>query len=332
MDIATLVRQHAEGFYDTVFQNYRGSQSAMVGYVVHDNDETYPLGFNTNKLVTGACHASVNNAIVRDKALAVITMADASLAENEGALQFYDWLINKSFFSDVFLCKDPVLSLRHGFVKRVDVSAAKWLGAAQLSRLSTSEFKLYMHAVYDVLASGLEIHPLLMLMLATELNLTSDKKMILCNRPGRLNNISDLFYSHNSAHLPFIYAATAECLQELCKDDPTRGFTWVRDHDKLFTEMRWPNGSNQILSVKTNNGTQNDWTIAEAMSSFLRGSPSMLFNAATTVEANYNFIWEEAVEELKKFVYRSQPNAPTNGTPINLSGIETLSKQLKLGQ
>jgi hypothetical protein len=328
MDIQTVLRQHAEGFYDQIFEGYRNSTYAMTGYVAHNDD---PEGsYRTRGIVQGACHAAVNSAIYRDKALAVITMADNKLENDQGAIQFYDWLINKSFFSDVFLCKDPVLSLRHGFVKRVDVSAAKWLGAAQLARLSTSEFKKFMHAVYDILASGYDIHPMLLLLVATELNLVSDKKTVKATRTSRVKSLRDSLHSSNSAHLPLVYAESVAALKDMCKDDPNKPFGWVNQIS--FTEGRWPSNSNYILSPLAKEYTgRNEFELQQSFSEIMRGNGSMLFNtAAEVVEVDYTSLWQDAIDELKSFIITDK--ADSNGVPINLTPIEMLSKQLKLGE
>jgi hypothetical protein len=328
MDIETLLRQHSEGFYEAVFNIHRNSEAAMIGYIVHDDDQVG--SYNPKGYVQGACHAPVNSAIRRDKALAVITMANNKLAENEGAIQFYDWLINKSFFSDVFLCKDPVLSLRYGFVKRVDISAAKWLGASQLARLSTSEFKHYMQAAYDILASGFDIHPMLLLLVTTELNLVSDKKTVKATKQPRIKSIETSLHCVNSSHLPLVYVESVQALKDICKDDPNKPFNWIRQ--VTFKEERWPYSSNNILSSLAGDYRgKNDEAISEAFKGLTRGTPSLLFNiAAEVVETNYTSLWQEAIEDLKSFIVTDKKTK--DGIPINLTAIELLSKELKLGE
>jgi hypothetical protein len=328
MDIQTVLRQHAEGFYDNAFDNHRKSTWAMTAYIAHSTDQEGAIV--PHKIVNGACHAPINNAIDRRTALAVITMADQRLADNPGAVQFYDWLINKSFFSDVFLCKDPVLSLRYGFVKQIDVPAAKWLGAAQLARLTTSEFKEFMFSVYDVLASGFDIHPMLLLLVATELNLMSDKKTVKATRTSRLSSLYQSFHSSNSAHLPLVYVETAEALKAICKDDPTKEYPWVANDS--FRQTRWPANSNTILYKKTRdyNGV-NSPEITDAMLGLNRGTASMLFNVANeVVQAGYTALWQDAIDELKVMVIKD--SKARDGIAINLTPLEMLSKQLKLGE
>jgi hypothetical protein len=258
-------------------------------------------------------------------------MADRRLVNNQGAVMFYDWLINKSFFADVFLCKDPVLSLQHGFVKRVDVSAAKWLGAAQLARLSTSEFKINMHAVYDILASGFDIHPTLLVILATELGLVTDKKTIKVQKLGSLDYAKRALSCTHSSHLPFCHADTPETLKALCKDDPNKPI-WSRSYQTLFSEARWPAFSNQVVCEETRETGTNRQRVTEMINGLLRGTPSLLFNLVETVEVGYTSLWQDAIQELKVKVNPSNDVAKGGGTPINLSPIELLSKELKLGE
>jgi hypothetical protein len=329
MDIQTLLKQHSEGFYDAVFADYRNSQSAMTGYVVHTTDAVGT--YNPKKRVSGACHAGISSAMDRANALAVITMADNRLEINKGAIKFYDWLINKSFFSDVFLCKDVELSLKYGFVKRVDVSAAKWLGAAQLSRLSTSEFKNDMKAVYDIMASDFDIHPLLLLYIATELGFVSDGKHIKATKSARMQHMKNCAYSTNSAHLPFCYLDSSAKLKEICKDDPNKPFTWNPNFARKFNESSWPNNSNTILCAASKEPEASYETLlTNSFKGLLEGTASMLFNATVAIEQNYSFLWEDAVTELKSKVLVGMDSK--GGVPINLSTVELLSKQLKLGE
>jgi len=326
MDIQTLLKQHSEGFYERVFGQYYGTQNAMTGYIVHVDDPEG--GIVDRSKVVGACHASVNTAIRRDIALAVITMADKSLETNEGAVQYYDWLINKSFFSDVFLCKDPVLSLRYGFVKRVDISAAKWLGAAQLSRLSTSEFRLNMKAVYDILASGFDIHPMLLTMLATELSFSSDGKKINSGRTSRVAPLARSMVSTQYSHLPFYVLDTVNKIKEACKDDTTKRFDWIEQTP--FNVSRWPSRSNYILCQNAGDVADTiDTAIHTAISGLLSGTSSLLFNTAKEEATDYAFLWEEAIIDLKGRLPRE---TTLSGSPVNLSSLEQLSKKLKLGE
>jgi len=329
MNLQDVLVKHAAGFYDQAFDGLWDSGSVMTGYIVHDNDPAD--GINTRSKISGACHASVNTYIHRPTAVAVITMADRKLVDNPGAVAYYDWLINRSFFADVFACKDPILSLNHGFVKQIDVSAAKWLGAAQLCRLSTSEFKNQMKAVYDVIASGFDIHPALLTVLATELNWVSDRKTIKATRSARINNIHTSFYSGNSSHLPFVYLETEEVLKDLCKDDPNKPIEDI--YRETFRNVRWQNASNYVASRFMKNYTgSNSQRIRDAMLGLTQGTPSMLFNLQEAVqEVPYLFLWEDAVKELKSKVAR-ETNTNVNGVGMNLTAIELLSKTLKLGE
>jgi hypothetical protein len=57
----------------------------------------------------------------------------------------------------------------------------------------------------------------------------------------------------------------------------------------------------------------------------------MLFNtAAEVIEVDYTSLWQDAIDELKSFIITDK--ADSNGVPINLTPIEMLSKQLKLGE
>lgn len=314
------------GFYEAVFATHYKTESATVAYVVHSGDDEVQPAVRSK--VVGACHAGVNSVIQRETAVAVITMADKDLVDNRGAVQFYDWLINKSFFSDVFLCKDPVLSLKYGFVKKIDVSAAKWLGAAQFARLSTSEFKLNMKAVYDILASGFDIHPIFLLVLATELGFVSNGRTISATRKSRIDGLSLCLSSGSYSHLPFYYLDTVSKLKEACKDDFTKPLNYVVPDS--FRHGRWPNSSNKILCKDSGyHSGSTDVHIRSAISGLLQGTSSLLFNSATVADLAYTFLWEEAVVELKKTLH--SPNSMT-GISVNLSSIELLSKTLKLGE
>jgi hypothetical protein len=329
MNLQEVLSQHAQGFYDSVFNEYWNSASVMTGYIVHQDDAIGAI--NKRCFVQGACHAAVNSSINRANAVAVITMPDRTLVNNAGAVQFYDWLINKSFYADVFVCKDPILSLRHGFVKTMDVSAAKWLGAAQLCRLGTSEFKFYMHAVYDILASGLDIHPALLVVLATELKLVSDKKTIKATAHQRLGNIAQNFYCANSSHLPFVYLESIAALQDVCKDDPNKPI--AVEYQATFRQSRWQNSSNLVASrlMKAWNGNT-DNVLNTCLRNLTQGTPTLLFNLEPMVqEVPYLFLWEDAVKDLKDKVCQKFTNT-TAGTALNLSSLEELTKAYKLGE
>ena len=329
MDIQTLLQQHANGFYDRVFDGVWDSPAVMNGYVVHSTDQEG--SYVPRSAVAGACHATVNSVIDRATALAVITMPDRKLANNEGAILFYDWLLNKSFYSDAFLCKDPVLSLKHGFVKTIDISAAKWLGAAQLCRLGTSEFKHDMLAVYDILASGFDIHPLLLVLLTTELGFISDKKVVKAKHASKISKLKIGLVSSHSSHLPLQYIENVKTLKEVCKDDPNKPL-WSPAHEDTFRQKRWPNGSNTVASKGMYNFYgQNEAAITELIDSLLKGTPSMLFNLAEEVmKTAYTPIWQDAIEELKCHLVLSKKIV--DGVPINLSGLELFSKLNKLGE
>jgi hypothetical protein len=57
----------------------------------------------------------------------------------------------------------------------------------------------------------------------------------------------------------------------------------------------------------------------------------MLFNVANeVVQAGYTALWQDAIDELKVMVIKD--SKARDGIAINLTPLEMLSKQLKLGE
>lgn len=317
MEIAQLLESHAKGY----FEEFHDKKAKHVTYSLIINND------GSKFTAMGPCHACVDRNLKRDKALAVITYTDNSLASNPGAIAYYDWLINKSFFSDVFLCKDAELSLRYGFVKTIDVNAAKWLGAAQLCRLPTSEYKHCAEAMYDILASGWEIHPMLLTFLACTANFNSNGKIVSADH-YIFSRYTKSFTNGQTTHLPFTGIVSEAHLKDLCKDDPEKEIL-ASLRQPSFKVGRWPSGSHSVL---VNNKITYDPpapSITNMLNQIVSGPASVLFNAQE--EKGYTPLWEKAVYEL----IRNLPNNKTNknvGKGINLTAIEQLSKKLKLGK
>jgi hypothetical protein len=316
MELAAILKDHSEG----KFQTYLGKESHHVttSVIVHND--------GVIKTASGPCHACVDREMRKGKTVAIITKADSSLADNAGAIAYYDWLINRSFFSDVFLCKDPVLSLKYGFVKTADINAAKWLGAAQLARLSTSEYKQSAKAIYDILASGWEIHPMFLTFLACTTSFSSNGKMIFANSVS-FNSYTSKVTNQQTTHLPFFGVSTEQDLIEFCKDDSKKPLSNFLNQTSTFNQAKWPSGSHKILLERNYNFETAVQSITTAIQNCIHGLPSLLFNAKEV--GNYKPLWEKAINSLKATL----PNkAGIQGKGINLSSLEQLSKQLKLGK
>jgi hypothetical protein len=309
-----VLADHAEGKYLKYFIKSNAVVDAMI---VYSNDNFYHT--------TGPCHACVSNSLKREDGLdsLVITRSDPELVNNEGAVLYYDWLINRSFFSDVFVCKDVKLSLLNGFVKDSKAEAAKWLGAAQLSRLATSEWKSNMLAVYDVLASGFNIHPMLLTFFATQFNWLSSGKVISHNSQKLQNSTNSLFH-YSTVHLPFTYFSTVGLIKESCKDDPNKSYRFKKSHS--FSTGRWPRESSSCL-VPGAISSINDKEVSSLIYKTLTGAPSLLFNLKEKEDTEYTCLWEKAVNVL---LAKTQPYSE-NKAGLNLTALEDFSKQFSLG-
>ena len=326
MDIQTLLQQHAAGEFNQVFD---GNTSTYIvkATSVRDTD-TGPV---RGRLHQGPCHACVSREMSRPHTIAVVTKSDPNLVDNAGAVKFYDWLLNRSFFSDVFLCKDPKLSLAHGFVKRTDINSSRWLGAAQLSRLATSEYKLQAMAIYDVLASGYEIHPLLLILLATNTGWSTDGKRISA-RSGFSETVT---WCQGYTHLPFVFLRTAEQLKEACVDNPEKPVAerfLNREALQHFRITGWKSNSNQILTVapQGTNGTLDGLLHSKLYKTFpTTGTGSPLFGAEKE-EVGYDYLWPFAVKEIQRLCRTSTQQK--GGQAVNLTALVELSKELRQKQ
>ena len=324
MDIETLLRSHAAGAFEQVFALSNKSQVVRATSV--REEDTGPV---ENRRYAGPCHACVNREILRPSTFAVITESDPTLVENEGAILFYDWLINRSFFSDVFLCKDPVLSLRYGFVKSTNVNAARWLGAAQLSRLATSEYKLSAKAIYDILSSGFKIHPLLLVLLATNLGWSTNGRAILSKKT--ISNYS--MHCAGLTHLPMIHFHNEELLKEACIDSPNKP-TLARFSNEnpqtFFKHVSWSQGSNSILTVAPQSNGEMSRNLYLKLEGMFPGNNkgSSLFGKVEG-KLDYTCFWPKAVKELQKSYRPSSEVA--GGREVYLEPLVTLTKQLNLG-
>lgn len=326
MDIQTLLLQHAEGAFDRVFS------ANNAGYVVKATTvretDTGPV---PGRLHLGPCHACVSREMHRPSTIAVITASDPTLVDNPGAVAFYDWLINRSFFSPVFLCKDPVLSLKNGFLKRVDVNASRWLGAAQLSRLATSEYKLSMKAVYDVLASGYKIHPLLLVLLSSNQYWSTNGKQV----HAKSGYTDTMTYNNGYTHLPMVYLKSKELLKEACLDNPDKPIAnrfLDQDVNLQFKQTGWKTSSNQILTLdpQSNSGSM-DPTLKQYMQQAFpsKGQSSLLFGHKE-VQTDYTCFWPYAVKELQRLTRSSSDLKGQQ--PVVLEPLVELSALLKLGE
>jgi hypothetical protein len=313
MTIEAIVEKHKNGEYKDKFTAFGAVADVVIVYTDGTTTKT-----------SGPCHACVNRVLNRNKPGVVITRSVPELAENPGAVLYFDWLVNRSFFSDVFLCKDAATNLKYGFIKRVDVEAAKWLGAAQLGRLPTSEYRENMLAVYDILASGFEIHPMLLTALATRLDFKTDSKRIYSSSSRVRQSVDGFLYNTGTTHLPFSKLNTSETLKEVCKDDPNKVTKFSASH--LFNQGSWPSGCHQVLGG--NDTSKNDLDINKLLSDMTAGAASLLFNAKEAVTGDYTYLWLNAVQLLHN---KLGVNKDQKGFPTNLSVIEAYSKSLKLG-
>jgi hypothetical protein len=318
MEVAQILEAHAKGS----FEEFHDKAAKHVTYSLIINND------GSRSTAMGPCHACVDRALKRDRAVAVITYTDNTLVNNPGAIAYYDWLINKSFFSDVFLCKDAALSLRYGFVKKIDVNAAKWLGAAQLCRLPTSEYKSCAIAMYDILASGWEIHPMLLTFLACTASFSSNGKVISANH-NVLANYKAYFSNTQTTHLPFTGVSSNAELIEFCRDDPNKEIAAALSTVN-FKNSKWPSGSHGILTKNRYNQGRPSDDIMEMLTSCMVGPASILFNAKE--EKEYKSLWEPSINTLLASLPNYNQETNRAGKNINLSAIEQLSKKLKLGK
>jgi hypothetical protein len=314
MTVEEILTAHANGNF---LEKFKYPGTVVDAAIVYGDGSVTSVG--------GPCHACVSSSLKRNQELSVvITRSDPSLSTNPGALAYYDWLINRSFFSDVFLCKDAKLSLEKGFVKRTDVEAAKWLGAAQLGRLATSEYRNNMLAVYDILASGFDIHPTLLTFFATLTDFQTDGKAVYYNSDSLRNALRGTLYNYSTTHLPLYHFNSSKLVKEACKDDPNKPYLFKGK--PCFNQGRWPSGSHSVLTAEID-GNGNSQDVKTLLQETLAGQGSLLFNAVATKTSVYVYLWEAAVNVLKE----KDPAVNRGKTAMNLTTLEAFSKQHNLG-
>ena len=138
-----MAKLHKEGRFSTNAPDSnvrsRSKSSYMSGNIIS--------GSLSNPVITrasGACHGPLRSTQFENRmkdSIGLITMTDPERLKDSGIKEFYDWVINKSIWCDAFICKDVEANIEHGFLKRTDLPGSYFLGAAQFSRMSTSELK-----------------------------------------------------------------------------------------------------------------------------------------------------------------------------------------------
>ena len=116
--------------------------------------------------------------------LAMVTLTkDTVISPSEdyypGVVKWYDWLLNRSIWKDAFLCKDAEHSLKHGFLKRVDIPGSYFLGAAQMCRMSTSELKQRLPIIGKMVMEDYDLPFSLLTFILVNWGVTPDNKGIL---------------------------------------------------------------------------------------------------------------------------------------------------------
>lgn len=312
MTLEEMIEAHAKGEFDKFRKLGSGS---MVGVMVKSDGD--------HKYTSGACHANVKYLISRDS-LGFITFTNPEVVGLPGAALYYDWLINRSAFSGAFLCKDVQTNLRHGFLKRLDYNAAAWLGAAQLSRLSTGEYRDSMKAVYATLENDHKIHPMLLTVALGGGMATYENNQI---RLG-LSAAESLFENGGSSytHLPFKTFRGEEDFKSVCEDRPEK--IDPTPENWLCRKAGWPYNSSSVLYAKKTPSSYSQ-RLRSIAKQLYEGFPTTFGLTTVLEEGPYEDLWEAATTKLKRRVFTTTTDKQV--VPINLGPLEELTRVLNLG-
>lgn len=301
---------------------------------------------STTGLTSGPCHACVNTIMSRPNTDAVLTYTVAP-EFHKGAVKWFNWLANKSPFASAFLSKDGKKIIENkGFLLTTKVHSALWLGAAQLGRLYTSEYRQQAKMIYACLEEGLEVNPLLLALLATNLTfVVNDKKEIYS-----LYNLENLRYRTQSSyvaasgHFPLSdFPEDVSYFKDWFSESEDRSFNPKHDADikansadKQFKQKTWQGYSNTVLQVDPANKL-NIGDSAWLMSETLKGEGTKLgqLPKEAAKEAEYTSLWPKASKMLEDYLFKTSVAKTKSGAagiqPINLQPLVKLTKDLGLG-
>jgi hypothetical protein len=239
-------------------------------------------------------------------------------------------------FSDIFLCKDPMTNLRHGFLMDADASADRFLGAAQIARLSTSEMKSQYKVITKVMNLGLNIHPLILIWMATNIYARMDGD--IAKTGERTDYVSNSFsynylYATHSSHLPFCgNLKSIEQVKTYVEDRTDKA-----DYSQLspLSTACWGADSRQVFMRGIPGvGPTAFQPFASALAQALTTGEGTNLNkgvvaAVEEEEPAYDSAWAPSTQKFKNLML-PKAAAVQGGTPINFLAAEAVCIQYGL--
>jgi len=324
MSVESILKLYSETdtFEKLSREYYSPTNHIASGFLFNDDQElkkVYAYG--------GPCHAVVRH---QAKNYDYCYTAVDPAYNSKGAVIYYDWLLNKSSLRDSFITKDPELAGEKGIIQTLNFNGPGWLAAAQLARLSTSEYKFIFKAVCKVLEEGYEIHPMLLLLCAQVSSLGISK----ANGHYTTATFPYSMFISNS-HLPFCGGDFSTLnMSLLCNDSKLPNE--VATHLKVSGS--W-NGSNScffngdrataISNVVKQNTIYNKPFQKEKI---LIGSRKKL-DADLINSKPVEVIWSSAKDYFKKMLDAPvNINGSTTRGFLSFSALEQITKSLQLAQ
>lgn len=286
-----------------------------------------------NKLISkysGPCHASMRQ--YADTYQYCHTAVHPDIAKNKGAVLFFDWLINKSAFRDCFVTKDPEACVTKGTIKTHDYDGPAFLAAAQLARLSTSEYRESFKTICAIMEDGYDIHPMLLLAMCVLTGTTVRGRYYTTMQPGKAS------WDSFTSHLPLSFGGLCRLnsLKAFCYD----GVIQQKEATKLCVTKSWA-GSQSCLVTPF----RLQLFPKSANIDFNKKPMHFMAGIATKVgvrpeavveekETKKLVAWEKAVEHFTELFMAEElaKNKAAGGRHIDLLALENLSKTLKLGE
>jgi hypothetical protein len=339
-----LLRQHAEGNIPEFNGGLRAANYIVVNTEGNANLKSYTT-------LHGACHTETRRR-VGPRTIAVITFADPETADHEGLIKFYNWFMNETCFSKCFLVKDAALSLKNGFV--VDPSACtgqEFLAAVQVCRLTTSEHKLQMRALGEIIRNDISTLPMgVLMMLILGLKVSVDEHDTLVADAGILDPQragTGYFQLSGSDHLPFPREINCDEQIKILTTNKQRGAS--TQNDPFTLNSTWPPGSATFWIGSKNRegnflGGRTNWrqVFQDCVNSlptnlnevkietkekkpyddpFIESTKKMLekiwIRRGTASRTTFSLsVWEEAIEKILEGTEAQQPQVEARGRAV----------------
>jgi len=258
----------------------------------------------------GPCHGGVGHGAPDY----IYTTTNPAIGEQPGVIMFFDWLVNKSCFRELFITKDPVVCAKQGTIMTTECDPKLFLNASQLCRLPTSEFIAEFAMLTSILEDFGDIHPLLLLLVIRNLaGVITNEGVYWLNSPGNQ-------FLNTSHHLPVLGITTEENLKVYCDNTPTKV-----PYTKTFKEQ----GSfgvycSQLMlrGITPKTSTPLDLTVLKGKVKYSKGG---LIKGT----AEFDFPWKASIKALTK---KTNNTLGGKDNYLDIEELKNICNKLKLGE